>query len=314
MVIIKQSYIFHSSSAWYRGRKTRRIIMKGLALSFAILFGVIWLLATFNGCQRDASAHPHFGSGGWSAEKRLDFITYAISAELDLTDDQKGELDRIAQDLKVYHESIHPDKEEAKSELLNVLSKDRVTAEELIQIFDRHKTVLEGKVDLMAAKLADFHAILTPEQRTALIDHMEAHGNGGCRFGRGFHGPGKGPFAEKRLDIIKYMISSELDLTDDQKDELDRIAEDMVGQHEAMRSTMDDFKTGLISELSKDQVAAEDLKRHFETAKPALEGMVTDMADKIAAFHTMLTPEQRAKVLARMESHGRGCRWGRHRW
>jgi Spy/CpxP family protein refolding chaperone len=108
------------------------------------------------------------------------------------------------------------------------------------------------------------------------------------------------------------MISSELDLTDDQQAELDRITEDLGNRHDAIRSQHQSFRTDMINTLARDQVSVEDIKKQFEAHKPAMESMVDALTENLAEFHNMLTPDQRTKLTAALASHAGSCRFGHH--
>lgn len=287
--------------------------MKGFALSLAIIFGVVWILATFNSCERSASAHPFGGpEGDWVAQKKAGFVKYIISSELELTDDQKGELDRITSDLKSRHDTMGAAAEDFKKDLIIELSKNQISSEDLKAVFKRHEPAMNDMLNVLAEKLHEFHAMLTPDQRAALINHLESNANGGCPFGRRFSGGDKAWVKEKRMDMMKYMICSELDLTDDQKVELDRMAEELSSRHDAIRSRHQNFKTDMINTLARDQVSVEDIKKQFEAHKPAMESMVDALAKNLAEFNNMLTPDQRTKLTAALASNTGGCRFGHH--
>jgi Spy/CpxP family protein refolding chaperone len=288
--------------------------MKGFALSLAIIFGVVWILATFNSCGRSASAHPFGeGEGDWMARKKVEFVKYVISTELELTDDQKGELDRITSDLESRHDAMHATAVDFKKELLEELSKDQISADDLMAVFKSHEPAMNDMLNVLAEKMHEFHVMLAPDQRAGLIAHLESKAGGGCPFRRRFSGADKTWVKEKKLDMVKYMISSELDLTDDQQAELDRILDDLGSRHDTIRSQHQNFKTGLIDTLAREEASAEDIKKQFEAHKPAMESMVDALTENLAQFHTMLTPDQRAKLTAALASHaGGGCRFSRH--
>lgn len=287
--------------------------MKGFALSLAIIFGVVWILATFNSCEHSASAHPFGGpEGDWMARKKAEFVKYVISTELELTDDQKGELDRITSDLKSRHDAMHTTARNFKNELIEELSKDQISSEDLKAVFKRHEPAMSDMLNVLAEKLHEFHVMLTPDQRAALIAHLESNADGGCPFHRRFSGADKAWVKEKKMDMVKYLISSELDLTDDQQAELDRIAEDLSSRHDAIRSRHQNFRADMIDTLAQDQVSAEDIKKQFEAHKPAMESMVDALTENLAEFHNMLTPDQRTKLTTALASHTGGCRFGHH--
>jgi Spy/CpxP family protein refolding chaperone len=287
--------------------------MKGFALTITIIFGVLWIVATFEGCQ-NAMAHP-FGGGHriWSDEKKHAMLKSVIADELNLSENQKSQLDEMLADMGEQHAAMRSAVHGVKAALMAELEKDQVRVEDLRPLFEGLIPVIENMTDAMAEKVAAFHAILTPEQRADLVAHLEnAHDRGGaCWLGRRFSATNPEKAANKRRDILKYIIATELEFSDDQKAELDRLLADMGTRHEGLRSAAFILKTELISELGKEQVKAEDLKQLFTNRKPILESLADTMAEKIAAFHAMLTPEQRALVLDHIKSRTHDGRYGR---
>jgi Spy/CpxP family protein refolding chaperone len=287
--------------------------MKGLALTMTIIFGVLWIVATFDGCQ-NAMARP-FGGGHrlWSDEKKQDLLKHAIATELNLSENQKSQLDDMLADMRDQNAAVRSAMHGVKAGLMAELEKDQVRGEDLRPLFEGLIPVIENMTDAMTEKVAAFHAMLTPEQRTDLLTHLEtARDRGGaCWFGGRFSTTNPEKVANKRRDILKYIIATELEFSDDQKADLDRLLADMETQHEVLRSAAFALKTELIGELGKEQVNAEDLKQLFTDRKPILQSMADTMAEKIAAFHAMLTPEQRAMILDHIKSHSHEGRFGR---
>jgi hypothetical protein len=138
----------------------------------------------------------------------------------------------------------------------------------------------------------------------------------GCQRARtgplGFHDNGyKSP--QERAAYVKKWVSKKLDLTKDQQVELDRIFLTMAEKHEKIRLLRADLKKGLLDELRKEQVRPDALKALLDAKRPAFEEMIDLAAENLAAFHAMLTLEQREKLVAELESHSRyhgRCRLG----
>jgi flagellar motility protein MotE (MotC chaperone) len=131
-------------------------------------------------------------------------------------------------------------------------------------------------------------------------------------IGLAIAGPGLGRWhhsAEEKVAFLTSKISEKLELTDAQKVTLDRIAEEILAEHNRLEGTHDAFKANLMETLNQQSITAEELKTLFETKKPAIDNLMQMAADHIAEFHAILTPEQRAALIAEIESHQRGrCR------
>lgn len=126
------------------------------------------------------------------------------------------------------------------------------------------------------------------------------------------HGDENGAFPRHKVDWVKKELTGKLELTDIQVAELDRIIETVKAKHADLHAAYPDLRSALFDELRKDQLTAEEVRQLFESRRPALEEMLTVISEGIADFHAVLSPEQREKLVAEMESHNERCRFRRH--
>lgn len=127
-------------------------------------------------------------------------------------------------------------------------------------------------------------------------------------------GPGGGwnRTPEEKMEFLKTKIASKLELDDTQKATLDRMADELMAERQAHSEEKQEFKESFMEILAKDNVSPEELKALFDTKKPAIEGMMRLASEYLAEFHSILTPGQRATLIAEIESHqGRRCRFFR---
>ena len=124
------------------------------------------------------------GSGGWhrSPEEKVAYVKEKISEGLALDDAQKATLDRIADEIIAEHQEIRSGRQAFKTELTELISKEDVSADELKTLFDTRKPVIEEVMQMASAHIAEFHSILTPEQRETLVEKIESHQGRRCRF------------------------------------------------------------------------------------------------------------------------------------
>jgi Spy/CpxP family protein refolding chaperone len=126
----------------------------------------------------------------------------------------------------------------------------------------------------------------------------------GPRSDRWHHTP------EEKIEFLKSKIADKLELTDAQKVTLNRIGEEILAQHDQLEGTHDTFRANLMDTLNQESVTSEELKTLFETKKPDIDALMQAAAEHIAEFHAILTPEQRAALIAEIESHQKGrCRF-----
>jgi len=124
--------------------------------------------------------------GGWprDMEEKVAYVTYRIAEKLELDESQKDVLDRIAKNIVAEHKEISGDREAFKTDLMETLGKEQVSPEELKALFETRKPVIDDVMQLASRHIAEFHSILTPEQRATLISEIEAHQGRRCRFWR----------------------------------------------------------------------------------------------------------------------------------
>lgn len=116
---------------------------------------------------------------------------------------------------------------------------------------------------------------------------------------------------ERRINYVKERIADVLALSDSQVSELDRMIEDLKAKHDELKSRRPELRAQFIEAFVQDRLQADDITRIIDSRRPDFDDMLGMIADKIAEFHTMLTPEQRAKFVAELESHQGRCPFGR---
>ncbi len=124
--------------------------------------------------------------GGWhlTPEEKVGLVKSRIVEKLGLDDAQKSALDRITGEILAEHQQVSESREAFKSSFLALLQKENLTAEELKTLFDTKKPTIDNWMQMAAGHIAEFHRILTPEQRATLIDEIESYHGRRCRFWR----------------------------------------------------------------------------------------------------------------------------------
>jgi uncharacterized protein YydD (DUF2326 family) len=126
------------------------------------------------------------GGGGWhrSPEEKIAYLKSKITMKLDLDEMQKTTLDRIAQEMLDEHAQWSGTREAFKTNFMETLAKESVAPEEIKALFETKMPIFEEMMASAAGHIAEFHSVLTPEQRTTLIAEMKSHQGGRCRFMR----------------------------------------------------------------------------------------------------------------------------------
>lgn len=100
------------------------------------------------------------------------FMMKKITDDLNLTDQQKTEVDKIREEIKAKREEMKKNRVSHKKDFENAFKQDRLDKETLKSIMQKRDAEKEEMRDFMLDKLIKFHAILTPEQRTKAVEKM----------------------------------------------------------------------------------------------------------------------------------------------
>ena len=111
------------------------------------------------------------------------------------------------------------------------------------------------------------------------------------------HGNGEfvGCMAEKFAD--------ELDLSTEQREQLEQIVEEVRSKHQEMHTLHAAEKKDLIEELRSQEIDREKLDSMYGNTKQRFDEMYDLLASRFLEFHKTLTPEQKEKLIAKMEKH-----------
>jgi protein CpxP len=103
---------------------------------------------------------------------------------------------------------------------------------------------------------------------------------------------------EKRAKWICNKITSELDLDDAQKVQLNRIKEEILAKHREFKSEskQDEHVQRFLTEVTKDSLDRNFLLEVTDEKMRQLDEMRAFLVDKLVEFHAMLTPEQKEKL------------------
>ena len=125
-------------------------------------------------------------------------------------------------------------------------------------------------------------------------------GFAGCRR----HSP------DQKAEFMVDYVSETLDLNESQKAHLDQIKEELLEKGVQMRADKATMHAELITQLRSEEIDQDRLKSMVTAHRVKMEELIDLAIVKLAEFHKTLSPEQREKLVAKLESfkkwHGRG--------
>jgi Spy/CpxP family protein refolding chaperone len=147
-------------STLIRGDKKGGTMKKTLAI-FALI-GVIGLgSALIVGC--------HHRGPDRGAAFMLDYMAEA----LDLTEDQQATVNLYKDEIMARVKDMHSEKKQMYSEIKAQLAGDAIDRVRVKALVAEHRDRMDEVINLIVDRVADFHATLSPDQRTKLVNKME---------------------------------------------------------------------------------------------------------------------------------------------
>ncbi len=125
-------------------------------------------------------------------------------------------------------------------------------------------------------------------------------GFAGCRR----HSP------HQKAEFMVDYVAESLDLNESQRAHLDQIKDELMEKGIQMRADKSAMYAELVAQLRSEEIDQDRLKAMVTDHKTKMEELIDLGIVRLAEFHKTLTPEQREKLVAKLESfkkwHGNG--------
>lgn len=113
----------------------------------------------------------------------------------------------------------------------------------------------------------------------------------GCRP----HGHGRG--AEFAVDYV----SEVLDLTEAQQEQLNQIKEELMEKGQQMHANKAKYHDEIVAQLRGEEIDQARVKTIIAEHRAQMDELIDLMVVKFSEFHRSLTPEQKAKLVSKLE-------------
>lgn len=137
-----------------------------ISLSIAMIGA--WLLS---GCGH----MRHHGAYCGSSYKCADWMVKKLSKKLNLTADQKAVVERLKGEVLEKSKTLKEIRSGGYDEIIMQFEAARFDVEKAGAALDAHEAGMKELKTFAINKLAEFHAILTPDQRAILVKKMKKH-------------------------------------------------------------------------------------------------------------------------------------------
>ncbi len=108
-----------------------------------------------------------------SPEQRADRMMGEIAAKLDLNDRQKEKINEIKQEFLARVPAMQQTRQETFDQMITLMRSPSIDKNRLNQLAARNRASADDLISFIFAKYAEFHDVLTPEQREKAADQME---------------------------------------------------------------------------------------------------------------------------------------------
>jgi Spy/CpxP family protein refolding chaperone len=105
----------------------------------------------------------------------------------------------------------------------------------------------------------------------------------------------------KGAEFMVDYVSEVLDLTDAQRADLDQIKAEFMVKAEQMHADKDAMKADILAQLEKEEMDAAELKKLATRHRAQMDEFIDLGIDRLVEFHKTLTPEQKVKLVKKLE-------------
>ena len=104
-----------------------------------------------------------------------------------------------------------------------------------------------------------------------------------------------------KVEFMVDYIAETLDLTEPQREQLDRIKEEFVAKAKEMHDQKEAMHAEFMAELRKEDISRENLKGLIAQKRAQMDEMIDLALARLVEFHKTLSAEQREKLVAKLE-------------
>lgn len=101
--------------------------------------------------------------------------------------------------------------------------------------------------------------------------------------------------------MVDY-VSETLDLNDSQKDQLNQIKDEVMDKARQMHANKESMGEELVAQLRREEIDKVRVREMIAEHRAQMDEVVDLLVDRLAEFHKTLTPEQKDKLIAKIET------------
>jgi protein CpxP len=115
------------------------------------------------------ACYPH------TPEQRAEYIVKRMATELNLSDVQRAQLEKIKNEFLARRDEMPKLRAETVKEANELMRSAEIDKPRLDALVDKSQAQANDMIRFVTAKFTEIHDMLTPEQREKLVKHIEEH-------------------------------------------------------------------------------------------------------------------------------------------
>ena len=116
-----------------------------------------------------------------------------------------------------------------------------------------------------------------------------------------FSGCRRSSHAHRAEFMIDYIVET-LDLNENQQDQLSLIKDELMEKGKQMRAGHESMHEEIVAQLGSEEINQERMKTLIAERRAQMDEFIDLALARLVEFHKTLTPEQRAKLVAKIET------------
>ena len=225
-------------------------------------------------------------------------VNTVIAERLELTEEQAARMQPVTAQIWAERETFRTLRTSLYDQILVQLKNESVDQEELQNMLYSSWNQMEPMIPKAVNAFSEYHAVLSEEKRNELSEKLE---NRRERITQGRRGFWRFSDEEPTAEEINGKIADRLDLTPEQETEMLPLTEKLFIEREEIQQVRLSIFDEVIVQLNNESADTTRLESNLRSGWDAIHQRIPLAAETIASVHAILTEEQRAAIVEKME-------------
>ena len=152
-----------------QGLKMKKCKGRSKVVFMVLIVGIIGSALVFGACSKHRSWGHH------SPEKKAEYMMEHLTDELNLNASQQEVLKGMKAEMLGMHSSHQADRSTLHKRIIEQIKSEKIDQQVVLSLMDEKHKQMETTIKTLVQRFADFHKVLTPEQRNKLAKLVEDH-------------------------------------------------------------------------------------------------------------------------------------------